>query len=564
MSKWWLSKISRRQFSSYLLRGSISLAVIPSIFSSCSTEQAVDISYPTLPGSDYKIGDYFTTLYKSVKPVKDIPGPDDDAFSETDSNLGKWTAGDGSALVTRKDHGVDSTSSTKYQLLYFVQISDIHITDIESPLRVVTADAPTTTEGAYRLHSQYSKQVLNSMIRTVNGIAKPKKFDFLIATGDLIDNDEYVEARWFIDTLDGKVIHPETGTQDDPIPGPGNDFDDVFQSWGLDKDIPWYVVIGNHDLRPQGTFFATETLQETAIGDTPLAGTQDGSKPDAPKLTDGTIKITPDPDRKLLGGDVKDKDASTYIAEFFNTTSSPKGHGFKSADEKTGFYTFDPGPGFVRVIAMDTFSGSNKDGTASGFMTQDQWNNKIIPAIEQAVKDNKLIIVTSHHPTYSMESTSEVSGDEMKTKFMSYPNIILHLVGHGHFNKIDYWQNNDNSQGYWEIQTSSLIDFPQQARIVEVSYNGDGTGSIFTVMLDHNSPEGCMSEISRELAITERQLKLINPDGLPDGGCVGNDDDRNTELIFKVPDAVKAQLEANKSSLSTEIAALTVLKNKIT
>ena len=563
MAKWWLNKISRRQFTSYMLRGSISLAIVPTIFSSCGGEKSVSISYPTLPGSKYKIGPYFTTLYKTVEPIEKIPGPDDPAYSETDANVGKWKEGDGDALIKRTDHGIDSQSKTQYQLLYFVQITDIHLTDIESPLRVVTADAPSVTEGAYRLQTQYSKQVLNSMIRTINNVAKPKKFDFLFATGDLIDNDEYVEARWFIDSLDGKVIHPETGEQDDPIPGPGNDFDDPYQAWGLDKDIPWYAVIGNHDLRPQGTFFATENLEKTALGNTPLAGTQSGAEADAPKITNGDAKVPADPDRKLLGLGVKDHNSSSYIAQFFNTKTNPIGHGYKSKDAKNGFYTFDPGAGFIRIIVMDTFTGSTVEGTASGFMTKDQWNNDIIPAIEQAVKDNKLIIMVSHHPTYSMDKSSEVTGEEIRTKFMSYPNLIMHLVGHGHFNKIDYWNNTDNSQGYWEIQTSSLIDFPQQARIVEIAYNGDGTGSIFTVMLDHNSPNGCMSELSRELSIKERQFKYIDPSELPEGGCTGFASDRNTELIFKVPDSVKTQLESNKSSLPTEIAALTTLKSTI-
>ena len=42
--------------------------------------------------------------------------------------------------------------------------------------------------------------------------------------------------------------------------------------------------------------------------------------------------------------------------------------------------------------------------------------------------------------------------------------------------------------GFWEINTASHIDFPQQAGIVEIADNRDGTLSIFATIIDSAGP----------------------------------------------------------------------------
>ena len=42
--------------------------------------------------------------------------------------------------------------------------------------------------------------------------------------------------------------------------------------------------------------------------------------------------------------------------------------------------------------------------------------------------------------------------------------------------------------GFWEVNTASHIDWPQQSRLVELADNKDGTLSIFTTMVDHGAP----------------------------------------------------------------------------
>ena len=43
-------------------------------------------------------------------------------------------------------------------------------------------------------------------------------------------------------------------------------------------------------------------------------------------------------------------------------------------------------------------------------------------------------------------------------------------------------------RGFWEINTASHIDWPQQSRLIEIMDNGDGTLSLFGTVLDRAAP----------------------------------------------------------------------------
>jgi hypothetical protein len=64
-----------------------------------------------------------------------------------------------------------------------------------------------------------------------------------------------------IDVLDGKLINPDSGVKDDPIPGPNNDYQDTFQAEGLDKSIPWFQTLGNHDHFWKGSYPLTNNFR---------------------------------------------------------------------------------------------------------------------------------------------------------------------------------------------------------------------------------------------------------------------------------------------------------------
>ena len=81
-----------------------------------------------------------------------------------------------------------------------------------------------------------------------------------------------------------------------------------------------------------------------------------------------------------------------------------------------------------------------------------------------------------------------VLGDEVTAYLLTQPRLVAWVNGHTHRNEITAHTRADGSGGFWEINTASHIDYPQQSRLVEVADNKDGTLSIFTTIVDHAGP----------------------------------------------------------------------------
>jgi len=75
----------------------------------------------------------------------------------------------------------------------------------------------------------------------------------------------------------------------------------------------------------------------------------------------------------------------------------------------------------------------------------------------------------------------------LRSLLLRHPNVILYVAGHKHYNRV--WPNfRRHGSGFWQVITSSLAGAPQQARLIELMDNTDGTLSVFTTMLDHRAP----------------------------------------------------------------------------
>lgn len=119
-------------------------------------------------------------------------------------------------------------------LLYFAQLSDLHLLDEMSPARVEFSDQ---TNFAFRTSARPQEalrtQVLNEVVRNINRNRispivsrlpdrvdskgrRHKRFgnakmNFTLATGDLTDNQQLNEARWYLQVLNGKRVDPFSG-----------------------------------------------------------------------------------------------------------------------------------------------------------------------------------------------------------------------------------------------------------------------------------------------------------------------------------------------------------------
>ncbi|MGB9734778.1 MAG: metallophosphoesterase [bacterium] len=501
-----------------------------------------------LPGPGFTLVTSTTTLVQTLVPVEPAENPVDPNNIPLDKlkNFGKFTIGQGEDFTFRNDlniaGAVPTVPATSRSVVYFPVITDIHIMDTKSPMRFCDLDMIGPVQGAYRPQDRYTTQVLDAMIRTLNDFSKTRHYDFLMALGDTVDNTSTDEVRWFIRVLDGTVITPDSGKHIDIVPGPLNDPHDPFLPWGLDKQVPWYTTVGNHDGLVNGNFAVNTQYQSIATGNDVYMGSED----DYGNIIPAGTTITPDVNRALLG-------PIGYMQQFFTTATFPVGHGFSTTNITSGYgdYAFDPEPSVpLRVIVLDW---ECRNGGDNGCIRADEVNNFLIPELQQAYNDNKLVIVVSHQYPDALDKHTEITGTAFVNILATYPNVILHLVGHGHDNRITPHAGLSATQpGYWEIETSSLIDYPQQSRIIEVVDNGDGTGYIFATMVDHNSPDGSMSAISRSLALKDIQL------GDNTSGAQGTPADRNAQLVIRIPNNVENALK--NITLPSKIESLTTLK----
>ncbi len=500
--------------------------------------------------------DVVTTLQKTV-----VPGPKpsvmiqlDEISKYTEYGYGQWTTGGPLLSEKRIDlmgsayDGAAVTSKTK--LLNFFTISDIHITDKESPNQLIYLQRlhETLPVGAslYSGVMLYTTHVLDAAIQTINALHKQKPFDFGISLGDTCNNTQKNETRWYIDVLDGKVITPSSGAH---LGADTIDYQKPYKAAGLDKTIPWYQVLGNHDhfwigsipvdggLRKdlRQSFISDEVFSTGDILKNPTLindrdyymGVLDGSTPYGNIINAGPVpdfksppKVAADPDRRSLL-------RTEWMKEFFTTSSIPSGHGFNLADADKGFacYSFVPKATLpLKVIVLDDTQRED-DGSPDihghGFLDQARWDwlRKELAAGSAA---GQLMVIAAHVPIgvevtaphsemgWWTDPQNAVSLPELLAELHNHPNFILWISGHRHLNTVKAFQSPDPAnapeKGFWQVETSSLRDFPQQFRTFELYLNSDKTLSIVTTNVDPAVEEGTPAAKSRSYAIATAQI----------------------------------------------------------
>ena len=455
-------------------------------------------------------------------------------------------------------------------------------------------DDPTTgiASSAYRPQEMLTAHVAEAMVRAINrigaGPVSGRPLAFALQTGDNSDNSQHNEVRWNIDVLDGhRTVRPDSGSltrfegvcDDDPTyydthywhphRTPAGEQDDLAKSEfgfptvpGLLDDVrrpfgaqglamPWYSAFGNHDELVQGNFPArTLQLELLSTGGLKVMSPPAGMTPNDLKkalgdpsflvkaltLSPSVRPVTPDAGRRLLS-------RAEVVAEHFKTTGTPVGHGFteRNKREGTAHYTFVKGG--IRFVVLDTV---NPNGYAEGSLddTQFAWLKTTL-----AASRDQLTIVSSHHNSATLtnpllatggdpgsDSGPRVLGDEVVALLLASPQVIAWVNGHSHVNQIWAHKRSDGSGGFWEVNTASHVDWPQQSRLVEVLDNADGTLSIFTTMVDHAGPASYagrtdspvrLAGLARELAANDPQERTTHREG--------ERGDRNVELVLENP-----------------------------
>ncbi len=491
--------------------------------------------------------DVLTTVDRTIVPVA-VPASSPEIFpyeieKYAEYGYGVWQYGAGLPYEKRTDlmpaNYDTSTVLNSAKLLNFFAITDCHLMDEETPAQAIYFGYKENNPSAYSPTMLYTCQVLDAAIRTVNALNRKQPFDFGISLGDNTNSNQYNELRWFIDILDGKSIKPDSGSDDDPVPGPNNDYQDEFNAEGLDSGIPWYQVLGNHDYLWLGAHPTNDYIRQFYTGEyildmgnifnDPLGiesrgfygGVIDGRTVYGDIIGAGPVEDFASPP-KVPAADYNRRPISKeeWKNEFLNSSTGPVGHGLNQASSIFASYGFEPKENLpIKVIVLDNTQKEDDFNLHEHGYIDNERLEWLVAELDKGQAEGKLMIIAAHIPLIIVgyAGHSPVSADNLIAKLQQYPNLILWISGHVHRNKVTVFKSPDETRpelGFWHVETSSLRDFPQQFRTFEIVRNSDNTISIFATNIDPVMREGSLVEKSRSYAIAEFQIvkrSLENP-----------------------------------------------------
>ncbi|MEU2587429.1 TIGR03767 family metallophosphoesterase [Streptomyces avermitilis] len=468
-------------------------------------------------------------------------------------------------------------------LASFVQFTDLHLVDVQHPLRYEYLRSQTAS--AWRPQESLSVAGAVSLVERVNALrgapVTGTPLHFVMTTGDNTDNNSKTELDWFLKVMSGGRVTPNSG---DPRHYEGVQSSGLKLYWQPDAalrdadkqlgfpriqgflaaairelrspglNLPWYSTVGNHDALPGGCYAPGDSyFAEVAVGGKKLM-TLDQAV--GKKIWDNVKK----------GGDPKGVDFKAMLksqarhmrsvtpdearapftpAEYLkahldpaHTGPGPIGHGYSEANLSAGtqYYVFRIADDVLGISLDTTDPGGHYEGSIG--TAQLKW-------LEKTLRDNKdsYVIVFSHHTSKTMRNLNtdpahsgekRHGGAELVSVLGNHPNVAAWVNGHSHKNDITaHAAPNKGSKGaFWEISTASHVDFPQLARIIELVDNKDGTISLFTTLIESAAPHRTdFADLTQTgLAALYRELGFNAPGAR--STLSGTPEDRNTELVL--------------------------------
>ncbi len=438
-------------------------------------------------------------------------------------------------LLDRADSHIGKPlGPVKKSLINLIHITDTHICDAQSPARVEYLDRYAdphhpassivgTLIGTYRAHEILTTQVLESAVQAINRIdlapVTKTAISAVLITGDLTDNAQSNELDWLTTLLLGGKLRADSGAKDkwegvggefySPFfwnphgtpKGERNDFPrdlygfptipellhairQPFYSSGL--KYPFLAVHGNHDALLQGTVVPNEELRESVTSDEKIFELSDEEALQAlSKVSEQGPAAYPSPiaPKVMTVSADESRDFLSPIEWNINFYREDEDNGISSqhlgSDRKYWRKDYES----ITILALDTV---NPFGGWQGSIDQEQFN-WLKEQVEQ-IKD-KYIVITSHHPIQDIyngysPSARRVLGAEIESYLITKPAVIAWICGHTHRHRIAYF-GPDITRGFYQIETSSLIDWPQQGRIIEIFLTQDDEICIASTVFNH-------------------------------------------------------------------------------
>ncbi|MFJ9863461.1 TIGR03767 family metallophosphoesterase [Streptomyces sp. NPDC101165] len=505
------------------------------------------------------------------------------AAPRTSSGYRRLGDGAGWKRVVRSELAAPKSGRTSRRtpLAAFVQFTDLHLQDVQHPLRLEYLRS--TDPHAWRPQEALTVQGAISLVERVNALrgapVTGSPLHFVMTTGDNTDNNAHSELEWFMKVMSGGRITPNSG---DPRHFEGVQNSGLKLYWQPDSttrdgdkalgfpylkgflaaairevrspglNLPWYSTVGNHDALPLGCYgsHGDPYLAEAAIGGKKLMNV---TAAEAKKLQDA-IKQATDPKgvgyrdflkahaRSMRSVTPDEKRAPYTSADYLKAHLDPAhqgigpvGHGYSSAnlDAGTQYYAFRISEDVIGISLDTTDAGGHYEGSVG--TAQLNW-------LKKTLTDNKdsYAVVFSHHTSKTMTNTRpdpahpgerRHNGAEVVSLLSAHANVLAWVNGHIHKNVITPHQAS-GGRSFWEISTASHVDYPHLARIVELVDNKDGTISLFTTLIESAAPHRTdFADLSQTgLAALYRELAYNAPGAKTT--LAGAAADRNTELVL--------------------------------
>ena len=465
-------------------------------------------------------------------PAAARPGSTLDRTLADKAGAGVLQAGPGVPLLERTE--LAALAGRGEVVATIAQLSDLHVGDAQSPARVPFLDRLGPRLGsAFRPHETLAPLILAGVLDQVNA-ARP---DAVLLSGDLIDSAQENELDWVLGLLAGRAVRPDSGrrgyagVQDAGNPDPAYyrpAVDAPRRSGLLEQALaplrtsglraPWYPVLGNHDVLVQGAIGPSEATRAVARGrrlvvspDGELLALARGGRLDRARidalLREGlpgrAIQVPSDQSRGHL-------DAPGVVRRL-RAAGSPE-HSAGPRAERLD-YSFTVGERLV-VIALDI---ARRDEGGGGLVTADA-TRFLADALDAA--GERWVIVCVHQPLEGSQDSAQAFA-----LLDADPRVVAVLSGHTHRNAIT--PRKTAAGGYWLITTASLIDWPQQWRMLRLRENAGGP-LIETWMVDQPGRPGD----TRDAAGVARDLAYIDVQGGRPAGADGPRGARNARLFL--------------------------------
>lgn len=535
------------------------------------------------PGERFKTDDHpIVTLGSESVPVmgiEQLSDEDRDAM-HADEDFQACVPASGNPIFLHFKHSFSATKGpvrirlepwqVATPILSFIHTSDIQIRDPDIRLgdRVLSKHLDKIISSMEYDHDLevYNRYLTKALFSTINAIVRTSPVNLrpalLIHTGDAIDSGVKSELR---------------------------EFHTMFDTLNL----PAYDVLGNHDVLAFGNMLPTVDKTDATCGTAKSVLTAEfpATKPyerllpnklcisqqiECPKCAKGEAVLVAGPTHELshqnfmaefkrheLSDPVQQPprywegkreyceamtEGGVEVESAILTQGETFQHGF-DLNHASGYYAFAwditiPGDEnkdarHALFIALDTndLDESEIGNGARVGKKQLAWLRHTLACVEHQHADD-LVFVFGHHGLDDVQLPAEEKGVRFEKILAASKNVVGYFYGHNHHH--DICGVHGRCDDFWEVMTSSVIEFPQEARMVRIEYVGSGLGFIevtaFAERLESDVDE-IGRAVARARAGAERDMCGDHPDACDSQGHVIRTDGRQTNgrLFFQLP-----------------------------